>query len=251
VLLARADADGAPDRGPRFIRSCSETLAPSVAADLEKRFGAPVLEAYGMSETAHQVASNPLPPHPRKAGTVGFGTGDEIAIIDQRGGHLPAKRRGEVVVRGPNVMRGYRNNAEANATAFINGWFRTGDTGVLDDRGYLTLTGRIKELINRGGEKIAPSEVEDVLLQHPAVAEAAVFGVPDPKYGEAVAAAVVLKGDADAERLQTFARAHLADFKVPAFIRVTSALPKNAAGKVDRRQLAAEFGRQSAHAAGR
>ncbi|MCU1428243.1 MAG: Peroxisomalcoenzyme synthetase, partial [Actinomycetia bacterium] len=235
ILLARADADGAPDRGPRFIRSCSETLAPAVSADLEQRFGAPVLEAYGMTETAHQVASNPLPPHRRKSETVGFATGDEIAIINDRGAHLPANSHGEVVLRGPNVMRGYRNNPDANASAFIDGWFRTGDTGVLDEDGYLTLTGRIKELINRGGEKIAPSEVEDVLLEHPAVAEAAVLGMPDPKYGEAVFAAVVLKGDTDADELQSFCKARLADFKVPAVIRIMPALPKNAVGKVDLR----------------
>ena len=148
-------------------------------------------------------------------------------------------------MRGPDVMRGYRNDPEATAAAFINGWLRTEDAGVLDDDGYLALTGRIKELINRGGEKIAPSEIDDVLLAHPAVAEAAAFGVPDAKYGEEVWAAVVLKGDSDAERLQAFCRTHVADFKVPKVILITSALPKNDMGKVERQELAALFSRQS------
>src|SRR2546425_3772408 len=245
VLLERADKDGAPDIGARFIRSCSEALAPAVLANLEKRFGAPVLEAYGLTEAAHQVASNPLPPCPHKPATVGFGTGVEIAIIDEKGRHLTANNRGEVIVRGPDVMRGYRKDPEATAAAFIDGWLRTEDAGVLDDDGYLALTGRIKELINRGGEKIAPSEIDDVLLAHPAVAEAAAFGVPDTKYGEEVWAVVVLKGDSDAERLQAFCRTHLADFKVPKVILITSALPKNDMGKVERQELAALFARQS------
>lgn len=241
VLLERADRDGAPDRGLRFIRSCSAALAPAVMVNLAKRFGAPVLEAYGLTEAAHQVASNPLPPRPRKTGTVGFGTGVEIAIIDAMGRHQPANHPGEVVVRGPDVMHGYRNDPEATAATFIDGWLRTEDAGVLDDDGYLALTGRIKELINRGGEKIAPSEIEGVLLEHPAVADAAVFGVPDAKYGEEVWAAVVLKADSDAGQLQAFCRAHLADFKAPKVIRLVSTIPRNAMGKVERRDLTALF----------
>jgi acyl-CoA synthetase (AMP-forming)/AMP-acid ligase II len=241
ILLTRADADGAPHAGPRFIRSCSAALAPAVLAGLESRFGAPVLEAYGMTEASHQVASNPLPPRPRKPGTVGFGTGTEIAVIDSHGQHLAPNHAGEVVVRGPGVMRGYRNNPAASAAAFVDGWLRTGDAGVLDDDGYLTLTGRIKELINRGGEKISPVEIDEVLLEHPAVAEAATFGVPDPKYGEEVQAAVVLKGRADAEGLRAFCREHLADFKVPKVIRIVSSLPKSAVGKLQRRALTALY----------
>src|SRR5205814_113809 len=136
----------------------------------------------------HQVASNPLPPGTRRSGTVGFGTGTEIAIVDVHGRHLPAHREGEVVVRGPTVMHGYRNNPAADAASFVDGWLRTGDAGVLDQEGYLTLTRRFKEMINRGGEKISPTEIDDVLLAHPAVADAAAFGVPDPKYGEEVQA---------------------------------------------------------------
>jgi oxalate---CoA ligase len=239
VLLARADSDGAPHSGPRFIRSCSAPLAPTILTNLENRFGAPVLEAYGMTEASHQVATNPLPPLVHKPGTVGLSA--EISIIDENGRHLAAKSSGEVVVRGPNVMRGYRNNPEANAAAFTDGWFRTGDIGEVDNDGYLALIGRIKELINRGGEKISPEEVETVLLQHPAVAEAAVFGVPDPKYGEEVSAAVVPRGTATAEQLQRYCRTRLADFKVPKQIHLVSAITKNAMGKVQRRDLTALF----------
>ena len=239
VLLARADSDGAPHSGPQFIRSCSAALAPTVLTELENRFGAPVLEAYGMTEAAHQVASNPPPPLPHKPGTVGRGAG--ISIIDKMGRHLAANTPGEVVVRGPNVMRGYRNNPDANAEAFIDGWFRTGDIGIIDNDGYLALNGRIKELINRGGEKISPEEVEAVLFRHPAVGEVAVFGVPDPKYGEEVSAAVVLRGAATAQELQAYCRTRLADFKVPKLIHMVSAIPRNAMGKVQRSHLAALF----------
>jgi acyl-CoA synthetase (AMP-forming)/AMP-acid ligase II len=239
VLLERADRNGAPYGGLRFIRSCSAALSPTVLRSLETRFGAPVLEAYGMTEAAHQVASNPLPPLVHKPGTVGCSS--EISIIDDHGRHLGAMSTGEVVVRGPNVMRGYNNNPEANAAAFIDGWFRTGDIGVIDNDGYLALTGRIKDLINRGGEKISPEEVEAVLLDHPAVAEAVVFGVPDPKYGEEVWAAVVLKGVASSQELEAYCGNRLADFKVPKSIRIVSALPTDAVGKVQRRDLAALF----------
>jgi len=240
VLLERADGDDAPHSGLRFIRSCSAPLAPAILTKLENRFGAPVVEAYGMTEAAHQVASNPLPPLARKPGTVGLGSG--ISVVDDKGNHLAANTPGEVVVRGPNVMHGYRNNPEANAAAFIDDvWFRTGDIGAIDSDGYLALTGRIKELINRGGEKIAPAEVEAVLLGQPAVAEAAVFGVPDSKYGEEVSAAVVLKGAATAQELQAYCRTHLADFKVPKLIHFVSAIPKNAMGKVQRRDLTGRF----------
>ena len=238
ILLERADADGAPHGGARFIRSCSEALARAVLSALERRFGAPVVEAYGLTEAAHQVASNPLPPRERKSGTVGPGVGAEIAIIDSAGRHLPPHGEGEVVVRGPGVMHGYHHDPAADAAVFVDGWLRTGDLGVLDDDGYLTLKGRIKEMINRGGEKISPMEIETVLLAHPAVAEAAVFGVPDPKYGEEVEAAVVLKAQAEPEELRIFCRERLADFKVPKVIRIVSGLPTNAMGKVERRVLA-------------
>ncbi|MBV8358357.1 MAG: AMP-binding protein [Deltaproteobacteria bacterium] len=245
ILLTRADSDGAPDHGARFIRSCSAALAPAVLANLEKRFGAPVLEAYGMTEASHQVASNPLPPRPRKRGTVGLGTSVEIGILDKNGTLLAPHAAGEVVLRGPTLMKGYRHNPEATAAAFFGEWFRTGDVGVLDNDGYLTMTGRIKDMINRGGEKIFPEEIEAVLLEHPAVAEAAAFPIPDPKYGEEVSAAVVLRGTADSTALKTFCRARLADFKVPKTIWITSVLPKKATGKIDRRKLQALFNAQN------
>ena len=241
VLLLRADEDHAPSSGPRFIRSCSAALLPTVLANIENRFGAPVIEAYGMTESAHQAASNPLPPRAHKAGTVGLATGIEMAVIDGAGKHLPANQSGEVIVRGVHVMSGYRENPEANAASFIDGWFRTGDLGVIDGDGYLALTGRIKELINRAGEKISPVEIESVLVQNSAVAEASVFGVPDAKYGEEVWAAVVLKSQIDPAQLQAFCRERLSDFKVPKQIKIVSALPKGATGKVVRRDVAALF----------
>src|SRR5262249_2921854 len=242
VLLIRADEDQAPVPGTsslRFIRSCSSALAPATMAGLEARFGCPVLEAYGMTEAAHQMASNPLPPEPRRPGSVGRGTGVQVAIMDDTGTLLPAGSQGEVVIKGPNVTRGYHNNPEANAAAFTNGWFRTGDQGILDVDGYLTLIGRLKELINRGGEKISPREIDEVLLTHPAVAEAVCFGVPDAKYGEEVAAAVVLQGETSAADLIAHCRERLAAFKVPKTIHLVTQIPRTATGKVQRRGGAA------------
>ncbi len=210
-------------------------------AQLEERFGAPVLEAYGMTEASHQMCSNPLPPRPRRPGSVGPGTGVEVVILDEQGRALPPGTQGEVSIKGVNVTHGYHNNPAANAAAFTNGYFRTGDQGYLDGDGYLTLTGRIKELINRGGEKISPLEVDAALLEHPAVAEACCFGVPDAKYGEEVHAAVVLRGEATAHDLQAFCRGRLADFKVPKQIHIATAVPRTATGKVQRRHVAAHF----------
>ena len=242
ILLSRADADGAPRSGLRFIRSCSAALAPAVFAQLEERFGAPVLEAYGMTEASHQMSSNPLPAAgPRKPGSVGRGTGVEIVILDEKGNVLPNGQQGEVSIKGRNVMHGYRDNPDANASSFTSGYFRTGDQGVLDTDNYLTLTGRLKELINRGGEKISPLEVDAVLLEHPAVAEAVSFAVPDPKYGEEVHGAVVLKGAAEADDIVAFCKGRLADFKVPKKIHIADALPRTATGKIQRRHVAAHF----------
>ncbi|MEW6298988.1 MAG: acyl--CoA ligase [Thermodesulfobacteriota bacterium] len=241
VLLARADEDHAPAPGTsglRFIRSCSAALAPATLAQLEARFGCPVIEAYGMTEAAHQMTSNPLPPGLRRPGSVGRGTGVQVAIMDERGHLLPAGSPGEVVIQGPNVTRGYHNNPAANAAAFTDGWFRTGDQGVLDTDGYLTLVGRLKELINRGGEKISPREIDEALLTHPAVAEAVCFGVPDAKYGEEVAAAVVLRGEATEAALIAHCRERLAAFKVPKKIYLVPHIPRTATGKVQRRTVA-------------
>ena len=223
----------------RFIRSCSASLAPQLMADMEATFGAPVLEAYGMTEAAHQMASNPLPPLPHKPGSVGRGTAVDIAILDEAGNLLPPGATGEVSIKGPNVFSGYEGNAEANAESFSNGWFRTGDQGMLDDEGYLTLVGRIKELINRGGEKISPREIDEALLRHPAVAEACCFGIPDRVYGEGVAAAVVLKDQATEKDLIAHCRSSLSDFKCPTKIFVMDAIPRTATGKIQRRNVAA------------
>lgn len=240
VLLSRAK--GARPAGAeqlRFIRSCSAALAPQVMSDLESTFGAPVLEAYGMTEAAHQMASNPLPPLERKPGSVGRGTAVEIAILDEQGNLLPPGTVGEVSIKGANVFSGYEGNAEANAESFSNGWFRTGDQGTLDQAGYLTLVGRIKELINRGGEKISPREIDEALLRHPSVAEACCFGIPDRVYGEGVAAAVVLKEEATEKDLIAHCRASLSDFKCPTTVYILDSIPRTATGKIQRRNVAA------------
>jgi acyl-CoA synthetase (AMP-forming)/AMP-acid ligase II len=241
ILLGRAEQDSAPHGGLRFIRSCSAALAPAVFQQLEQRFGAPVLEAYGMTEAAHQMSSNPLPPGMRKPGCVGGGTGVDIVILDELGNVLPPRTQGEVSIRGANVMHGYLNNPDANAASFSGGYFRTGDQGFLDASGYLTLTGRLKELINRGGEKISPLEVDAALLEHPAVAEAVCFAAPHPKYGEEVHAAVVLKGATTHAEIQAHCQERLADFKVPKVIHITDAVPRTATGKIQRRHVAAHF----------
>jgi acyl-CoA synthetase (AMP-forming)/AMP-acid ligase II len=249
VLLTRADEDHAPAPGTsglRFIRSCSSALAPATMVALEARFDCPVVEAYGMTEAAHQMASNPLPPGQRRPGSVGRGTGVQIAVMDDVNNLLPAGSQGEVVIQGPNVTRGYHNNPEANAAAFTNGWFRTGDQGVLDTEGYLTLVGRLKELINRGGEKISPREIDEALLTHPAVAEAVCFGIPDAKYGEEVAAAVVLRDEASEAALVAHCRERLAAFKIPKTIYVVKQIPRTATDKIQRRVVAAAFTDQAA-----
>jgi acyl-CoA synthetase (AMP-forming)/AMP-acid ligase II len=241
LLLARA-GEGRPAgaEGLRFIRSCSAPLAPATMEKMERIFGVPVLEAYGMTEASHQMSSNPQPPLARKAGSVGPGTGVKIGIMDEAGNLLRQGERGEVAIQGPNVVSGYENNPEANEKAFVHGWFRTGDQGFLDEDGYLTLTGRLKEMINRGGEKIGPREIDEVLLSHPSIAEAVAFGVPHPGWGEEVAAAVVLKEGADSAEpaILAFCRERLADFKCPKKIYITSAIPRTATGKIQRGAVA-------------
>ena len=244
LLLARVEPGASRPAGAeklRFIRSCSAALPPQVMHDLEAAFGAPVLEAYGMTEAAHQMASNPLPPGDRKPGSVGPGTDVRISIMDGNGRHLEPGERGEVVIQGPNVIKGYESNADANATSFVDGWFRTGDQGFLDAAGYLTLTGRLKELINRGGEKISPREVDEVLLAHPAVAEAVCFGVPHSTWGEEVAAAVVLRPSTEPlteADLLAYCRERLSDYKRPKQIHITDTIPRTATGKIQRRVVA-------------
>jgi acyl-CoA synthetase (AMP-forming)/AMP-acid ligase II len=205
---------------------------------MESTFGAPVVEAYGMTEAAHQMASNALPPGERRPGSVGRGTGVKIGIMDQHGALQASGTTGEVVISGPNVIQGYESNPEANASSFIDGWFRTGDQGVLDEDGVLTLQGRLKELINRSGEKISPVEIDEVLLQHPAVAEAVAFGVPSATHGEEPVAAVVLKSEATERDLIAYCREKLAAFKVPRTIHIVDTIPRTATGKVQRRIVA-------------
>jgi acyl-CoA synthetase (AMP-forming)/AMP-acid ligase II len=228
----------------RFIRSSSASLPPPVMAAMETAFGVPVIESYGMTEATHQMASNPLPPAPRFAGSVGLAAGPEIAIMDPQGALLPAGSTGEVVIRGPNVTAGYENNPAANASAFHDGWFRTGDEGVLDAGGYIRLTGRLKEIINRGGEKIAPIEVDNILMEHDSVQQVVTFAMPSRTFGEDVAAAVVLADGAaaDAEALRKFVAGRLAPFKVPRTIVFLKEIPKGATGKLQRIGLAQRLG---------
>ncbi len=228
----------------RFMRSSSSSMPPQVITELEAAFGAPLIEAYGMTEATHQMASNPLPPAQRKPGTVGRAAGPEIAIMGTGGELLGAGGIGEIVIRGANVTQGYENNPGANAEGFANGWFRTGDQGTMDAEGYLSITGRLKEIINRGGEKVSPREVDEILMDHPAVAQVVCFGMPHAKLGEEVAAVVVLReGQAATEReLQTFVATRAADYKVPKKILFMDEIPKGATGKLQRIGLAAKLG---------
>lgn len=246
AILARAGHNKeAVERAQlRFIRSSSASLPPAVMRELESLFRCPVIESYGMTEAAHQMTSNPLPPRTRKPGTVGVPAGPEVAVMDEAGTLLPPGQRGEVVIRGPNVTKGYENNPEANAVAFKDGWFRTGDQGVFDADGYLTITGRLKEIINRGGEKISPREVDDVLCEHPAVAQVVTFAVPHAMLGEEVGAAIVLREGAAAseQEIKDWAAQRLADFKVPRRVLFLDEIPKGATGKLQRIGLAAKLG---------
>lgn len=228
----------------RFIRSCSAALAPSILARLEEAFSAPVLEAYAMTEASHLMASNPLPEDgPHIAGSVGKPVGQEMAILDENGKQQGANASGEVCIKGPNVTKGYKNNPEANKSAFLFGWFHTGDIGYFDSDGYLHLVGRIKELINRGGEKISPIEVDSVLLSHPEIAQAVAFGVPDDKYGEEINCAVIPREGADIDEAEVLkhCKKNLAIFKVPKKVFITDNLPRTATGKIQRRIVAEHF----------
>ena len=244
LARARSHRDMIARSRLRLIRSSSASLPAPVMVEMEKTYGVPVIESYGMTEASHQMASNPLPPRARKPGSVGLAAGPEVAILDEDWKELPRGQVGEVSIRGPNVTPGYEANPEANAQSFRNGWFRTGDEGVLDEEGYLRLTGRIKEQINRGGEKFSPLEVDDVLSSHPAVAQALTFAMPHDKLGEEVAAAVVLREGATAteRELRHFCASRLADFKVPRKVVLLTEIPKGATGKLQRIGLAQKLG---------
>ncbi len=246
TILARAprNAEILAKLKLRLIRSSSASLPPQVMTALEETFGCPVIESYGMTEAAHQMASNPLPPAARKPGSVGIAAGPEVAIMDDAGDLKPQGEIGEVVIRGPNVTKGYESNPSANDAAFSNGWFRTGDQGVLDEEGYLRLTGRLKEIINRGGEKVSPLEVDEAIMDHPAVAQCVTFAMPHKSLGEDVAAAVVLREGqtADESEIRKFVQGKLADFKTPRRVIILDEIPKGATGKLQRIGLAAKLG---------
>lgn len=228
----------------RFIRSSSSALPPHVMQELEHHFQVPVIEAYGMTEAAHQMASNPLPPHKRKPGSVGIPAGPEIAILTSESAITSgSQRNGEIVIRGDNVITGYLDNPEANAKSFIEGWFRTGDEGYFDDDHYLTITGRIKEIINRGGEKISPREIDEILLTHPGVSQALTFSIPSSRLGEEIGAAVVLKDESLTEfDLRRFVSEKLVEHKIPTRIIFLPELPKGPTGKLQRIGMAERLG---------
>ena len=247
TILARAKRNQEAVDGARlrFIRSSSSSLPPQVLHELEQTFGVPVVEAYAMTEASHQMTCNQLPPGVRKPGTVGCAAGPEVAIMDETEADLLKQgQTGEIVIRGDNVTLGYENNPTANAENFVAGWFRTGDQGVMDEDGYVTITGRLKEIINRGGEKISPREVDDILMDHPAVQQVVTFAMPHKSLGEEVAAAVVLREgeSADEADIRSFASERLANFKVPRKILVLDEIPKGATGKLQRIGLAEKLG---------
>ena len=249
AILSRAgrNADVIADTPLRFLRSSSASLPAQVMVALNETFNAPVVEAYGMTEAAHQMACNPLESGTQKPGAVGIPAGPKMAIAHETENRL-IEGTGEVVISGPNVTPGYEGNPEANAKNFFEAdgarWFRTGDQGAFDDEGYLHLTGRLKEIINRGGEKISPLEVDGVLLDHPDVAQVVTFAVPHPKLGEEVAAALVLKEGSQATEkdIRAFAAERMADFKVPRKIIILDEIPKGATGKMQRIGLAEKLG---------
>lgn len=244
LLRVARNPDAVAKLSFRFVRSSSASLPPAVFGQLRETFNCPVIEAYGMTEATHQMASNPLLPGAQKPGFVGLPAGPEICILGLDGNPLPSGLIGEVCIRGANVTPGYENNPKANAESFTDGWFRTGDQGMQDEDGYLKITGRIKEIINRGGEKVSPLEVDDVLMEHPAVQQIVTFAVPHKMLGEEVAAAVVLADGAEVDEkdLKTFAAEKLTAFKVPKTFVFLDEIPKGATGKMQRIGLAKKLG---------
>jgi oxalate---CoA ligase len=255
ILLNRASHEY-PKSSPvplRFIRSCSAPLDEELAAATTATFRAPMISAYGMTETCHQLSSNPLPVNgPNKTSSVGLATGVEIRIVDENGRDVPSGGVGEIWVRGATVTSGYLNNPEANAASFVDGWYRSGDLGSKDEDGYIFLGGRLKEMINRGGEKISPQDVDEVLLSHPNVLEAASFGEADKIYGENVEAAVILRPGMQAteSELQDYCRTRLSAFEVPQRIHIVANFPRTAKGSTDRNALALQFAASESTASG-
>lgn len=243
ALLRRADEIRPCMMRPlRFIRSSSAHLDTRVWHSLEETFGCPALNAYGMTEAAHQIATNPLPPAERRYGSAGPAAGPEIGIVDDRGVFQPPGVTGEVAIRGASVIGQYIHPAEANATAFTNSWLRTGDQAVADPQGYIFITGRLKELINIGGEKVSPAEIDAVLMQHPAVTQAVTFGARCDSRGERICSAVVLDREATETELRNFVRERLARFKTPSTVLTLTEIPKGPTGKIQRIGMARRLG---------
>ncbi|MAW49030.1 MAG: AMP-dependent synthetase, partial [Gammaproteobacteria bacterium] len=244
MLRAEKNLELAKNLKLRLVRSSSASLPPAVFEKLNKVFNCPVIEAYGMTEATHQMTSNPLPPKKQKAGFVGIPAGPEVAIMNDNNQIMKNSEIGEICIKGNNVTSGYENNPEANESSFSNGWFRTGDQGFFDKDGYLKISGRLKEIINKGGEKISPLEVDNVLMDHPSIEQAVCFGYEDKMLGEDIATAIILKeginlNEAD---LKIYAKEKLAKFKIPKKIFFVTEIPKGATGKLQRNVLAKKFG---------
>ena len=244
LLRAEKNLELAKNLNLRLIRSSSASLPPAVFEKLNSVFGCSVIEAYGMTEATHQMTSNPLPPKKQKPGFVGIPAGPEVCIMDEKDKILDQGETGEVCIKGDNVTLGYDNNPEANKNSFTNGWFRTGDQGYFDQNGYLKISGRLKEIINKGGEKISPLEVDNVLMDHPLIEQAVCFGYEDKMLGEDIAAAIIVKEGKNCSEtdVKTYAQEKLAKFKVPKKIFFVNEIPKGATGKLQRNVLAKNFG---------
>ena len=244
LLRAQKKLELSKELNLRFIRSSSASLPPAVFEQLNKIFSCPVIEAYGMTEAAHQMASNPLPPKKQKAGFVGIPSGPKICIMNNKNKVLKNGEIGEICIKGENVTSGYENNSEANEASFVNGWFKTGDEGFFDNEGYLKISGRIKEIINKGGEKISPLEVDNVLMFHPLIEQVVCFGFKDKMLGEDIAAAIVIEKDkiCTEMNIKQYAQEKLAKFKIPKKIFFVDEIPKGSTGKLQRIGLAKKFG---------
>lgn len=244
LLRAQKNSDKAKKLNLRFIRSSSASLPPAIFEQLNNIFQTPVIEAYGMTEATHQMASNPLPPAIQKPGLVGMPAGPEICIMNDKNEKLFQGEIGEICIKGDNVTNGYENNPEANKQSFVNDWFRTGDEGFFDEDGYLKISGRLKEIINKGGEKISPLEVDNILMDFPPIDQALCFGYKDKMLGEDIAVAIKLKENKSCteDDIKSYANEKLAKFKIPKKIFIVEDIPKGATGKLQRIGLAKKFG---------
>ena len=244
LLRAQKNSDKAKKLNLRFIRSSSASLPPAIFEQLNDTFQTPVIEAYGMTEATHQMASNPLPPAIQKPGLVGMPAGPEICIMNDKNEKLSQGEIGEICIKGDNVTNGYENNPEANKQSFVNDWFRTGDEGFFDEDGYLKISGRLKEIINKGGEKISPLEVDNILMDFPPIDQALCFGYKDKMLGEDIAVAIKLKENKSCteDDIKSYANEKLAKFKIPKKIFIVEDIPKGATGKLQRIGLAKKFG---------